>query len=616
MANNNDKFISRENAKTLWGYMIDLLTGKQNKLTFDDTPTQSSDNPVKSGGIFTALAGKGTYSKPQNGIPKTDLENAVQTSLGLADSALQSETDPTVPSWAKQTNKPSYTQDEVGDGTTYKRVSSTEKDTWNAKGTYSKPSGGIPKSDLASAVQTSLEKADSALQSYTETDPTVPSWAKQSSKPSYNSDEISDTNGTHKFATQAQLNQISTNQTNILSVSDANGQKNILDLQAPLKIQSVTASNLSNGSVKLDLSNATWTSYNVDADTVQNETYKFIVYVEATSGLSQFNIYIRANDANGANVSEFPAGIPNAQVNSVGTHIFEFVATASKMWFGIYPNNQATSVTGSVTLHVMLCKKSLYDASPTYQPYSLPNTAITPELIELCDSGAKNLLNDTDWMNNVTVTKGTKSVNNGAITLTSTAADCYTGFQSNVYPIANRIPVTAGETVVLSWKYTAGSGQTNDNVYVFPEGSTVDSKSVLASVGYLVYTVPSGKTYLTFRLGVISSGKSATWSNIMCCKLAAWNVSHKYVPYRPNWDLVERKPYEIAVISDSDLNNLADGTFTFSSQNQIAGISAGAWCVIRTYYLNAAASRKMQIIESQYGDRKTRFYNGTWGSWG
>ena len=141
MANNNDKFISRENAKTLWGYMIDLLTGKQNKLTFDDTPTQSSDNPVKSGGIFTALAGKGTYSKPQNGIPKTDLESAVQTSLGKADSALQSETDPTVPSWAKQSSKPSYT-----------------------------------------------------------------------------SDEISDTNQTHKFATAAQLQQISTNQTNVLSV--------------------------------------------------------------------------------------------------------------------------------------------------------------------------------------------------------------------------------------------------------------------------------------------------------------------------------------------------------------------------------------------------------------
>ena len=36
------------------------------------------------------------------------------------------------------------------------------------KGTYSKPSGGIPKSDLASEIQTSLSKADTALQFYTE----------------------------------------------------------------------------------------------------------------------------------------------------------------------------------------------------------------------------------------------------------------------------------------------------------------------------------------------------------------------------------------------------------------------------------------------------------------
>ena len=35
---------------------------------------------------------------------------------------------------------------------------------WNARGTYSKPSGGIPKSDLASDVQASLGKADTALQ--------------------------------------------------------------------------------------------------------------------------------------------------------------------------------------------------------------------------------------------------------------------------------------------------------------------------------------------------------------------------------------------------------------------------------------------------------------------
>ena len=37
------------------------------------------------------------------------------------------------------------------------------KSALDAKGTYSKPTGGIPKTDLASAVQTSLGKADAAI---------------------------------------------------------------------------------------------------------------------------------------------------------------------------------------------------------------------------------------------------------------------------------------------------------------------------------------------------------------------------------------------------------------------------------------------------------------------
>lgn len=48
----------------------------------------------------------------------------------------------------------------------------------------------VAKSDLASDVQTSLGKADSALQGYTETDPTVPAWAKAKIKPSYSKSEV------------------------------------------------------------------------------------------------------------------------------------------------------------------------------------------------------------------------------------------------------------------------------------------------------------------------------------------------------------------------------------------------------------------------------------------
>ena len=111
--------------------------------------------------IQTQLNAKGTYSKPSGGIPKTDLASAVQTSLGKADTALQSAP---VTSVNGQTGEVNLT---IPSAVTESTVSGWgfTKNT----GTYSKPSGGIPKTDLASAVQTSLGKADTALQS--ESDP-------------------------------------------------------------------------------------------------------------------------------------------------------------------------------------------------------------------------------------------------------------------------------------------------------------------------------------------------------------------------------------------------------------------------------------------------------------
>lgn len=176
-------------------------SGKAQILNKPTIPTAVTESTV-SGWGFTKNTG--TYSKPSTGIPKTDLASAVQTSLGKADSALQSytETDPVfsaspaagitsanITSWNNKGtySKPSggipasdladtylksYTEtDPVFSASAAAGITSTNISTWNSKGTYSKPSGGIPKTDLASAVQTSLGKADSALQSFTETDP-------------------------------------------------------------------------------------------------------------------------------------------------------------------------------------------------------------------------------------------------------------------------------------------------------------------------------------------------------------------------------------------------------------------------------------------------------------
>lgn len=50
--------------------------------------------------------------------------------------------------------------------------------------------GTVVSSDLDAAIRASLAKADSALQSFTETDPTVPAWAKAAQKPAYTATEV------------------------------------------------------------------------------------------------------------------------------------------------------------------------------------------------------------------------------------------------------------------------------------------------------------------------------------------------------------------------------------------------------------------------------------------
>lgn len=168
------------------------------------------------------------YTKPTDGIPKDDLASDVQTSLGKANTALQTHqtittgsangtiavggTDVHVKGLGSLAYKNSLTKSDVGLGSVVNagqdstptanstnyvtsggvkeyvdgkqdQLSTTQLEAVNSGITagkvstydgyqsqisdkYTKPAGGIPKTDLASGVQTSLAKADSALQSH------------------------------------------------------------------------------------------------------------------------------------------------------------------------------------------------------------------------------------------------------------------------------------------------------------------------------------------------------------------------------------------------------------------------------------------------------------------
>lgn len=111
------------------------------------------------------------YTKPESGIPKSDLAEDVKTSLGKADTAVQNDdlsvyakkaelaTVATSGSYNDLNDKPTIPTktSELTNDSNFATTSQV-----NAK--YTKPSGGIPKSDLAVSVQTSLDKADTALQ--------------------------------------------------------------------------------------------------------------------------------------------------------------------------------------------------------------------------------------------------------------------------------------------------------------------------------------------------------------------------------------------------------------------------------------------------------------------
>ena len=121
-----------------------LFSGLESKVT---AHTGNSDIHVTA---LQKTAWSAKYDKPSGGIPKSDLASAVQSSLDKADTALQHHQDI------------SALTNHVANNNIH--VTADNKAAWNAK--YNKPTDGIPNTDLASGVQASLNKADTALQEH------------------------------------------------------------------------------------------------------------------------------------------------------------------------------------------------------------------------------------------------------------------------------------------------------------------------------------------------------------------------------------------------------------------------------------------------------------------
>lgn len=146
---------------------------------------------------------------------------------------------------------------------------------------------------------------------------------------------------------------------------------------------------------------------------------------------------------------------------------------------------------------------------------------------------SKNLFDKASW-DNVTATRGTVDVVANGIKLTATGNDAYTQTYGNA---EYSYPVTAGETYTLSWDID------NPNVYgivyLFSGSTTGDTvlTNVVASSKKATFTIPNGHQYLSFRLGVSSSGDTLTYTNLML------NTGSEALPYEPYGNTWNAKSY-------------------------------------------------------------------------
>lgn len=136
-------------------------------------PTQLSELSSDSTHRLVTDNEKSTWNGKQDKI--NDLET-IRSGAASGKTAVQFNDLATVAtsgSYNDLSNKPTIPTklSQLSSDVTHRVVTDSEKTTWNSK--YDKPSSGIPKTDLASGVQTSLEKADTALQSISSSDVTT-----------------------------------------------------------------------------------------------------------------------------------------------------------------------------------------------------------------------------------------------------------------------------------------------------------------------------------------------------------------------------------------------------------------------------------------------------------
>lgn len=136
-----------------------------------------------------------------------------------------------------------------------------------------------------------------------------------------------------------------------------------------------------------------------------------------------------------------------------------------------------------------------------------------------------NIFDFQSWSAKITeCSNGNYSLSSSSITVTATNNDAYV--QTSGYPYVDyRIPVIAGFRYRLTW---SANNNNKGRIMVFANGQTSSGMMFTANnvnTKELIFTAPSGTTYITIRVGVNYTGDSITYSDFKFQEEATWYIN-------------------------------------------------------------------------------------------
>ena len=459
------------------GGVYSALANKQDTLTIDSAPTESSTNPVESGGVYSALGDKqdtlvfeGTYNASTNkAATESTVSGAVSTAIG-------------------NLSKSDVGLDNVTNNAQVKAVSGSVTN----GGIATFGADGATVADSGKTIETSLTDTNDKLPTSKAIRDNVAANATLASGYTVDTSETSITSSTKINDAIEQLDyRTATNKTNILL--NWGGGKNLFN-----PTQQSTS-----GTGYTLTRNADNTFHLVSTGSNSQQFFTLGTFTPSTTG----TYYLTSGKVGGNN-------------NTAGIYV---KVGEAYYWAGTEEGEGIVLTLTGGTSYTVTCKLSAsqtldYLFKPmirsqgdsTYQPYTisqdsgLPNTAITPALIECVDNGAKNYA----------------SIN--AVTSVANYVDI-------------PINIKAGTYVLLVGSLSSTSQNTNCRIGFYKRPDAITHSWIdVGSNKSVIIDVPSECDVLRIFAGnttSTTSGYSVTFTNLMLCKESEWNVSQTYQPY-------------------------------------------------------------------------------------